>query len=43
LLLTLLLILFSLVPTRSRTLLISEQVRPVMRRLRLDLRAPPAF
>ena len=43
LLLTLLLILFSLVPTRSSTLLVSEQVRPVMRRLRLDLRAPPAF
>ena len=43
LLLTLLLILFSLVPTRSRTLLVSEQVRPFLRRLRLDMRAPPVL
>lgn len=43
LLLTLLLIFFSLVPTRSRMLLVAPPVRPLLRALRLDLRAPPAL
>jgi len=42
-LITLLLILFSLVPTRSRTPLVSVQVRSYWRAMRLDMRAPPVF
>ena len=38
-----LLILFSLVPTRSHALLVSVQVRSYWRGLRLDMRAPPAL
>ena len=43
LLITLLLILFSLVPTRSLTFLVSEPARPFRRVLRLDMRAPPVL
>jgi len=42
-LITVMLILFSLVPTCSHTLLISVQVKSFWRGLRLDMRAPPAL
>ena len=42
-LITLLLILFSFVPTRSRTPLVSVQARAFWRGVRLDMRAPPVF
>jgi len=42
-LITVFLILFSLVPTRSYTPMVSVQVRSFWRGLRLDMRAPPAF
>jgi len=42
-LITLLFILFSLIPTRSRTPLVSVQVRPFWHGVRLDMRAPPVF
>lgn len=42
-LISVLLILFSLVPTCSHTLLVSVQVRSFWRGLRLDMRAPPAL
>ena len=42
-LITVLLVFFSLVPTGSRTLLVSVQVRSFRRGLRLDMRAPPAL
>lgn len=43
LLITLLLILFSVVPTRSRTLLVSVQPRSFWRGIQLDMRAPPVL
>src|SRR4051794_8071092 len=42
-LITLLLILISLVPTRSRTVPVLVQARSYLQGIRLDLRAPPAF
>lgn len=41
LLITLIFVLFSLVPTYARTLLVSLQPRSFRRELRLDMRAPP--
>ena len=43
LLVALIFVLFSLVPIRSRTLLVSLQPRPFRRALRLDMRAPPVL
>jgi hypothetical protein len=43
LLIALIFVLFSLVPTRSRTLLVSLQPTLSRRVLRLDMRAPPVF
>ena len=43
LLITLMLVLFSLVPIHSRTFLVSLQPRPFRRVLRLDMRAPPVL
>ncbi len=43
LLITLLLIFFSLVPTHSRALLVSVQARPFWRAIRLDMRPPPVL
>jgi hypothetical protein len=42
-LIILLFILFSLIPTHSRTPLVSVQVRPFWHGVRLDMRAPPVF